>query len=159
MLYCKNTAIIDPAHEIVIIIALATNNGSDKPAYLHRLARAFAACLHIKWKYSKTCLKWPLKKKTENCFRGQLSLNAGEKYWRMLLRSILQYFWPPLSYHLSLRSLFCLFWSGHLRQALLYVDLDTVNPCIKTQTKNIWASSWQNLSLGFPTVSTATDTS
>ena len=24
--------------------------------------------------------------------------------------SILQYFWPSLSYHLSLRSLFCLFW-------------------------------------------------
>ena len=35
--------------------------------------------------------------------------------------SILQYFRPSLSYHLSLRSLFCLFLSGRLRQVLLYV--------------------------------------
>ena len=35
-------------------------------------------------------------------------------------RSILQYFLPSLSYHLSLRPLFCLFLSGRLRQVLLY---------------------------------------
>ena len=35
--------------------------------------------------------------------------------------SILQYFRPSLSYHLSLRSLFCLFLSGRLSQVLLYV--------------------------------------
>ena len=35
-------------------------------------------------------------------------------------RSILQYFRPALSYHLSLRSLFCLFLSSRLRQVLLY---------------------------------------
>ena len=35
--------------------------------------------------------------------------------------SILQYFRPSLSYHLSLRYLFCLFMSGRLRQVLLYV--------------------------------------
>ena len=34
--------------------------------------------------------------------------------------SILQYFWPSLSYHLPLRPLFCLFLSGHLRQVSLY---------------------------------------
>ena len=34
--------------------------------------------------------------------------------------SILQYFRPALSYHLPLRSLFCFFLSGHLRQVLLY---------------------------------------
>ena len=33
--------------------------------------------------------------------------------------SILQYFRPSLSLHLSLRSLFCLFLNGHLRQVLL----------------------------------------
>ena len=44
-------------------------------------------------------------------FQDRLSLNAGQKYCRML-----QYFWPSLSYHLSLRPLFCLFLSGHLRQ-------------------------------------------
>ena len=36
--------------------------------------------------------------------------------------SILQYFWPLLSYHLSLRSLFCLFLSARFTQVLLYVD-------------------------------------
>ena len=34
--------------------------------------------------YSKTCLKWPLKKKTKNGFQGRLLLNAGQKYCRML---------------------------------------------------------------------------
>ena len=38
-------------------------------------------------------------------------------------RSILQYFRPSFSNHLSLRSLFCLFLSGRLRQVLLYVLL------------------------------------
>ena len=34
--------------------------------------------------------------------------------------SILQYFRPSISYHLSVGSLFCLFLSGRLRQVLLY---------------------------------------
>ena len=34
--------------------------------------------------YSKTCLKQPLKKSTKNVFQYQLSLNAGQKYCRML---------------------------------------------------------------------------
>ena len=37
---------------------------------------------------------------------------------------MLQYFRPSLSYHLSLRPLFCLFLSGRLRQVLLYLFLD-----------------------------------
>ena len=37
------------------------------------------------------------------------------------LWSILQYFRPSLSYHLSIRPLFCLFLSGRLRQVLLYI--------------------------------------
>ena len=48
--------------------------------------------------------------------QDQLSLNAGQNY------SILQYFPPSLSYHLSLRPLFYLFLSGRLRQVLLYMD-------------------------------------
>ena len=36
-------------------------------------------------------------------------------------RSILQYFRPSVSYHLSLRYLFCLFLSGRLWQVLLYM--------------------------------------
>ena len=36
--------------------------------------------------------------------------------------SILQYFWPSLSYYLSLRSFFCLFLNGRFTQALLYLE-------------------------------------
>ena len=34
--------------------------------------------------YSKTCLKWPLKKKTKIGFQDRLSLNAGQKYFFLL---------------------------------------------------------------------------
>ena len=76
--------------------------------------------------YSKTCLKQPLKSRPKIVFQTQLSLNAGQKYCRML--PLLQeehseYFRPSLSYHLSLRSLFCLFLIGRLRQVLLYLEL------------------------------------
>ena len=69
--------------------------------------------------YSKTCLKWPLKKETNIGFQERLSLNAGQKYCRMLQESILQFFLTSLSYYLSLKPLFCLFLSGRLRQVLL----------------------------------------
>ena len=72
------------------------------------------------FEYSKTCLKRPLKKKTDIGFQDRLSINAGPKYCRMLMGSILQYFRPSLNYHLSLISLFCLFLSGRLRQVSLY---------------------------------------
>ena len=65
--------------------------------------------------YSKTCVKRPLSKRQKNGFQDQILLNAGQKY------CILQYFRPLLSYHLSLRSLFCLFLSGCFTQVLLYV--------------------------------------
>ena len=58
--------------------------------------------------YSKTCLKRPLKIKTKNGFQERLSLNAGQKYCRMLQESIVQYFRPSLSFYLLLRPLFCL---------------------------------------------------
>ena len=41
---------------------------------------------------------------------------------------LLQYFRPSLSYHLSLRSLFCLFLSGRLRQVLLVVCFVALRP-------------------------------
>ena len=34
--------------------------------------------------YSKTCVKRPLSKRPKNGFQDQLSLNAGQKYCRML---------------------------------------------------------------------------
>ena len=70
-------------------------------------------------KYSKTCHKRSLKKKNKIGFQDPLSLNAGQKYCRMLQESILQYCRPSLSYHLLLRPLFCLFLSCPFRQVLL----------------------------------------
>ena len=66
-----------------------------------------------KLNYSKTCVKRPLSK-TEN----------WTKYRLMQLKSIverskgsiLQYFRPQLSYHLSLRPLFCQFLDGRLHR-------------------------------------------
>ena len=68
----------------------------------------------------KPILSGHLKRRPKIGFQDRLSLNAGQKYCRKLHESILQYFRPSLSYHLSLRLLFCLFLSGRLRQVLLY---------------------------------------
>ena len=65
--------------------------------------------------YSITCLKPPLKKLLNIGFQDRLLLNAGQKYCRMLQESILQYFRPSLSYHISLRPLFCLFFEWPLK--------------------------------------------
>ena len=59
--------------------------------------------------YSKTCLKRPLKKKTKIGFQYRVSLNAGQKYCRMLQESILHYFQPSISNHLSSRPFLSIF--------------------------------------------------
>ena len=67
-----------------------------------------------------TSLKQSLKKmtkkmvfKTDYCLMQVISIAECSK------GSILQYFRPSLSNHLSLSSLFCIFLSGPLRQVLL----------------------------------------
>ena len=45
----------------------------------------------------------------------------GQKYCRMLQESILQYFWPALSDNRSWKPILVFFWSGRLRQVLLYL--------------------------------------
>ena len=47
---------------------------------------------HVIKMNSKTCLKRPLKRHQEKGLQDRLSLNAGQKYCRMLQESILQYF-------------------------------------------------------------------
>ena len=42
--------------------------------------------------YSKACVKGPLSKILQIGFQDILSLNAGQKYCRMLQRGIMQYF-------------------------------------------------------------------
>ena len=70
-----------------------------------------------KERYSKTCLKRPLKKKIKNGFQERFSLMQIKSIAECSKGSILQY----VSYSLSLRPLFCLFLSDRLRQVLLYV--------------------------------------
>ena len=71
--------------------------------------------------YSKTCLKRPLSKRPKMGFQDQLSLNAGQKYCRMLQGEHSAILRPALSYHIALRPLFCLFLRGRLRQVSPYV--------------------------------------
>ena len=63
------------------------------------------------------------KRRPKISLQDRLLLHAGQKYCRMLQESILQYFQPPLSYHLSLRPLLRLFLSGRLGQVLPYLWL------------------------------------
>ena len=48
--------------------------------------RLYKVCFKSNFLYSKPCLKWQLKKNTKIGFQDQLSLNASQKYCRMLER-------------------------------------------------------------------------
>ena len=48
VLYSKG--INEPAHEIMVLITKATNEGSDEPVHPRSLARAFAVRTHEVWK-------------------------------------------------------------------------------------------------------------
>ena len=69
---------------------------------------------------SKTCVKWSFQKDQKMVFKTNYRLMQVKSIAECSLWSILQYFRPSLSYHLSLRPLFCLFLSGHFIQVLLY---------------------------------------
>ena len=79
--------------------------------------------------YSETYVKQPLSKidKTKILMtNGSLMKVESGRFTQFLLyvpplKSILQYVRPSLSYHLLLRSLFCLFISGRFTQVLLFV--------------------------------------
>ena len=81
-------------------------------------------CPNHKYMYSRTCVKQLLSKVQKIDFQNQLSLNAGQKYCR-----ILHHYRPLFSHHLSLRSLFGLhvFLSGRFTQVLLYTDTTTIS--------------------------------
>ena len=48
-------------------------------------------------KYSKTCLKRPIKNRQNEDLKDKWQPNEGQKYCRMLQENILQYFYPALS--------------------------------------------------------------
>ena len=95
---------------------------------------------HSWLQYSKTCVKRPLSKRPKNGFQDQLSLNSCQKYCRMLQgeqSAILS----ELSYYMSLRSLFCLFLNGSLRQVLLYTTHFVITFMILKKDK-AWYFMW-----------------
>ena len=72
-------------------------------------------------KIIKTCLKRPLLERAKLVFNTNYGLMQVKSVAECSKGSNLQYFQLSLSYHLSLRSLFCLFVSGRLRQVLQYI--------------------------------------
>ena len=78
-------------------------------------------------KCSKTCLKQPLKKKTKIGFKTDYRLMQVKSIAECSNGSLLQYFPPSLSYHLSLRSLFCLFFEWPLKTGFTVVCLNLFN--------------------------------
>ena len=71
-------------------------------------------------KYSKTCVKRPLSKRPKIGFKTNYRFMQVNSITECSKESILQYFRPSLSYHMSFRSLLCLFLSVCLRQVLLF---------------------------------------
>ena len=68
----------------------------------------------------KNCHKRPLKKDQKWAFKTNYRLMQVKSIAGCSKGSILQYFRPSLSYHFSLRSLFCLFLHGRFRLVLQY---------------------------------------
>ena len=72
---------------------------------------------------SKTCVKRPLSKRLKIGFQDQLSLNAGQRYSRMLQgeHSAILLTFIKLPYVIKIFVLSIL--SGRLRQVLLYISI------------------------------------
>ena len=73
-------------------------------------------------RYSKTCVKRPLSKIPKIVFETNNRLMDVKSIAECSKGSILQYFRPPLSYHLSLRLLFYLFLSGRFTLYVSFCD-------------------------------------
>ena len=72
------------------------------------------------YKYSKTCLKRPLSKRPKNVFQERLSLNAGQKYCRMLQTEHFAILSTFIKLQVVIKTYVCLFLSGRFTQVLLY---------------------------------------
>ena len=82
------------------------------------------------FRYSKTCVKWPLSKRPKFGFQDKLSLNAGQKYW-----SILQDFRPIIKLPFVIKIfLFSIILSGHL----LYIYLVRMSTIEFEENKNTY---------------------
>ena len=81
--------------------------------------------------YSKTCVKRLLSKDRKLVFKANYPFMQVKSSAECSKGSILQYFRPSLSYHWSLRYLFCLFLSVCFTQVLAYkfVQELALKPC------------------------------
>ena len=77
--------------------------------------------LNLKKITVKPVLSYHPKRRPKLVFKTDYRLMQVKSIAECSKGSTLQHFWPSLSYHLSLRSLFCLFLSGHLWQVFLYI--------------------------------------
>ena len=68
----------------------------------------------------KACVKQPSSKRPKIGFKTDIRSMEVKSVAECCKGSILQYFWPLLSYHLSFRSVFYLVFSGRFTQVLLY---------------------------------------
>ena len=64
-------------------IGVQTEIASVEHMWMRMINRAFTG-RPFNYNYSKTYVKRPLSKRQKICFQDQLSLNAGQKYHRML---------------------------------------------------------------------------
>ena len=95
----------------------ARSEGLSEPSLLADGVSTEILCALV---YSKTCVKQPLSNRQNFFFKKNYRLMQVKSIAECSKRrSILHYFWPLLSYHLSLRPLFSLFLSGHFTRVLL----------------------------------------
>ena len=102
-----------PVHYIIIVLNQIT------VIRLH-LTSQKSICQNCEnWTYSKTCEKRATQKDRKLVFKTNYFLMQVKSIAECSKGSILRYFRPSLSYHLSLRSMFRLFFSGRFTQVLL----------------------------------------
>ena len=68
---------ISVSNSAILFLSLRINDLSSNSSFLLKTEKS-------KPYYSKTCIKRPLSKRPKIAFQDQLSLNAGQKYCRML---------------------------------------------------------------------------
>ena len=94
-------------------------------------------CLQYCYNTVKPFLSCHSKRTPKLVFKADYRLMQVKSIAEYSKGSILQYFRPSLSYHLSFRALFCLFLSGCIRQILLYMFVTQKHNLIREQTTKV----------------------
>ena len=102
------------AFETINGVDVVTMSGFNCMSY----SSLYYRCFHNV--YSKTCLKRPLKTQTTIDFHFQLSLNAGQKYCRILQREHSAILSTFIKLPFSIKTFVLSFLCGRLKHVLLY---------------------------------------